>query len=127
MLQNRIRKLLLKAGIDPSLSGYDFLLTGIEMCYLDRTMLQSVTKALYIDIGKPYGIKPSNIERCMRHAIDKAKKNDCEFFQKEFAGFIDNENKLSNSQFIGLCVEILKLQEEIENVKQYSDSWQTDR
>lgn len=117
MLQNRIRKLLLNAGIDPSLSGYDFLLTGIEMCYLDRTMLQGVTKALYIDIGKPYGIKPSNVERCMRHAIAKAKETDCEFFKREFAGFVDNKNKLSNSQFIGLCVEILKLQEDNENVK----------
>lgn len=112
MLKNRIRKLSLKVGIDPSLSGYDFLLTGIEMCYLDRRMLQSVMKSLYINIAKPYGIKPSNVERCMRHTIDKAKKNDCEYFRKEFAGFIDGENKLSNSQFIGLCVEILKLQED---------------
>ena len=117
MLQNRIRKLLLNAGIDPSLLGYELLLTGIEMCYLDRTMLQSVTKALYIDIGKSCGIKAVNIERCIRHAIAKAKETDCEFFQKEFAGFVNSKNKLSNSQFIGLCVEILKIQEEDENVK----------
>lgn len=117
MLQNRIRKLLLKAGIDPSLSGYNCLMTGIEMCYLDKSMLQNVTKALYIDVGKTYGIKPSSVERCMRHAIAKTKDNDCEFFKKEFTGFVDSEKKLSNSQFIGLCVEILKLQEDDENVK----------
>ena len=116
-MENRIRKLLLQAGVDPSLSGYDYLMTGLQMCYEDRSLFQHVTKELYWMIAEKHKVKASNVERCMRHAIAKAKETDCEFFQKEFAGFVDSKNKLSNSQFIGLCVEILKLQEDNENVK----------
>lgn len=104
MLKNRIRKLLLKAGVDPSLSGYDFLTTGVQMCYDDRSLFQHVTKELYWMIGEKHGVKAPNVERCMRHAIEKMRHTDCSWFRKEVVGLAENKQALTNSQFLAVCV-----------------------
>lgn len=111
-MKNRIRRLLLQAGVDPALSGYDYLMTGIQLCYKDRTLLQYITKGLYCTIANAYDVKNANVERCIRNAIDTMKKTDFNWFKKENIGFIENINALTNTQFIAVCVEILKMQEE---------------
>lgn len=112
MSTSKIRRLLLQAGVDPALSGYDYLLTAIEICLNDRTLLQCVTSKIYPIIGEKYNVKPKNAERCMRIAVDNMKSTHSSWFQKEVVGLMENKKVLSNSQFIAICVEILKIQEE---------------
>ena len=116
MLQNRIRKLLLSAGVDPSLSGYGYLMTGIEMCYKDHSLFQHVTKELYWLIAEKHGVKHTNVERCIRNAIENMKNTNCTWFKKEIIGLIEDKRDLTNTQFLAICVEILKMQE-VENAE----------
>ena len=116
MLKNRIRKLLLQGGVDPSLSGYEYLLTSIELCYEDNALIQNMTKNLYHAVGRIHNTKNVNVERCIRHAIEKMKQTECSWFRKEVIGLMENKRALTNSQFIAVCVEILKMQE-VENAE----------
>ena len=75
MLENRIRRLLLQAGVDPSLTGYEYLRMAVKLCYEDKSHLRYVTKQLYWDVAKEFDVKPSSVERCMRFAIESMKKN----------------------------------------------------
>lgn len=111
MLKNRIRKLLLQGGVDPSLSGYEYLLTSIELCYEDNALIQNMTKNLYHTVGRIHNTKNVNVERCMRHAIENMRQTECSWFRKEVIGLMENKLALTNSQFIAVCVEILKMQE----------------
>ena len=115
MLKNRIRKLLLAGGVDPSLIGYEYLLTGIYLCYNDRSLLQR-TEELYHVVAEENETNIANVRRCMRYAIENIKQTDCFWFRKEVVGLIDNRCQLTNSQFIAICVEILKMQE-VENAE----------
>lgn len=116
MLKNRIRKLLLQGGVDPSLSGYEYLLTSIELCYEDNALIQNMTKNLYYAVGRIHNTKNVNVERCMRHAIENMKQTECSWFRKEVIGLMEKKRALTNSQFIAICVEILKMQE-VENAE----------
>jgi hypothetical protein len=112
MLKNRIRKLLLAGGVDPSLIGYQYLLTGIYLCYDDRSLLQHTTDKLYHIIAEEHGTKHTIVRRCMRYAVENMEQTDCFWFKKEVVGLIDDRCLLTNSQFIAICVEILKMQED---------------
>lgn len=116
MLKNRIRKLLLQGGVDPSLTGYEYLLTSIELCYEDNVLIQNITKELYHIVGRVHNANYANVERCMRHAIEKMRQTECSWFRKEIIGLMENKWALTNSQFIAICVEILKMQE-VENAE----------
>ena len=116
MLENRIRKLLLQAGVDPSLTGYEYLRMAVKLCYEDKSHLRYVTKQLYWDIAKEFDVKPSSVERCMRFAIESMKKTEGGWFRKEVVGLLENKRELTNSQFLAVCVEILMMQE-AEDVK----------
>ena len=116
MLKNRIRKLLLQGGVDPSLSGYEYLLTSVALCYENNELIQNITKELYYVVGRLHNVEPRNVERCMRHAIEKMKQTECSWFRKEVIGLMENKWALTNSQFIAICVEILKMQE-VENAE----------
>ena len=116
MLKNRIRELLLQGGVDPSLSGYEYLLTSIELCYKDTALIQNITKDLYYTVARIHNTKNTSVERCMRHAIENMRQTECSWFRKEVIGLMENKLALTNSSFIAICVEILKMQE-VENAE----------
>ena len=55
---NNIHHVLLNLGVASHLSGYTYIVQS-----------HHVTKGLYIDVAKKYGVKPANVERAIRHAI----------------------------------------------------------
>lgn len=113
-MENRIRKLLLQAGVDPSLLGYNYLMTSVQLCYENRDLLQHITKELYWAVAKKHNTTHTRAERCIRNAIENMKQTNCKWFRKEVIGLIENKRELTNTQFIAICVEILKMQEEEE-------------
>ena len=99
-LRTEISNLLLMLGIPTNLRGY---------CYLRDAILaeihqpgQQLTKALYPDVGKPYGASGAQVERSIRDAVGKAwmRRNDCiwsQYFPLDAGGAIP---KPSNAVFI---------------------------
>ena len=112
-VENRIKTLLLKIGVDPSLLGYNYLVEAIKICYADNNVLyRGMTKILYPEVAKIFDTTPSRVERAMRHSIEKVCDNNPNGF--EILVFLPPAilGKYANSQFIGACIEYLKMNEE---------------
>jgi len=74
VLEKRTRELvadsLIYFGIQKHLSGHDYLCNAVCMVGLGRMPLQGITKILYPDMAKMYGVTARDVERCIRHAIN---------------------------------------------------------
>ena len=70
-----IQKTLNQLGISQHLNGYKYLVQAIKLCYDNPEMLNYKTKFLYPELGKINNINVTNIERCIRNAIQKAWEN----------------------------------------------------
>ena len=110
-MENKIKSLVLKVGIDPALKGYDYLVEAVRLCYEDKSYIHSITKTLYPSVAKKFNTTPSRVERAMRHAVSSSSANNPDGF--EFLGFVGSYERgsLTNSQFIATCVEYLKIHE----------------
>lgn len=67
-------RICIECGMRPQNSGFQYFVDAIEMVYNDRSYTERyMTKRLYPDIGKKYGITGSCVERCMRHAVENSR------------------------------------------------------
>lgn len=67
-LENEVNDLLLRLGVDPSLTGFQYLAELIVAYGGDRSAQQT---ALYARVGDQFGTTGSCVERCCRHAVQK--------------------------------------------------------
>lgn len=106
-LRTEVSNLLLTLGIPTNLRGY---------CYLRDAILaeirqpgQQLTKALYPDVGRPYGASGSQVERSIRDAVGKAwlRRSDAQwgqYFPMDAQGQIP---KPSNAVFITTLADFI--------------------
>jgi two-component system response regulator (stage 0 sporulation protein A) len=103
-------KLLMEMGVSPELTGYYYLVEAIN---LRKEMITSgnVTHKfmeLYDVIGKKFNSKPLNVERAMRHAVEKAFEINNDTLSKTFGSMVDKTSgKVTVSCFIGTLAELL--------------------
>lgn len=111
-IESRIKTLLMKVGIDPSNNGFDYLVEAVRVCYEDKNELKYITKRLYPNIAVKFSTTVSGVERAIRHAICMSSQYNPKNF--EILCFVGSPERgaLTNSQFIGACVEYLKIHEE---------------
>lgn len=124
-LREATRFVLLGIGVDPSIKGYNYLRTAIELVYNKRDYLDAVTKELYPSIAKEYGSTPRNVERSIRHAIEKAFNSASNDVIYQYFGNVINPNtgKVTNSTFIATIVENIYLRMEgVEEGGQHENS-----
>lgn len=113
-LREATRFVLLDIGVDPSVKGYNYLRTAIELAYNKREYLEAITKDLYPSIAEVYATTPQRVERSIRHAIEKAFNSvDNEVIYQYFGNVINpNTGKVTNSTFIATIVENIYLRME---------------
>lgn len=90
-LRTEVSNLLLSLGIATNLRGYSYLRDAILAEI--RQPGQQLTKALYPDVGKPYGASGAQVERSIRDAVGKAwlRRNDAiwgQYFPRDVSGQI---------------------------------------
>ena len=80
-LRTEVSNLLLTLGVPTNLRGYSYLRDAILAEI--RQPGQQMTKALYPDVGKPYGASGVQVERSIRDAVGKAwlRRNDAQWAQ----------------------------------------------
>ena len=80
-LRTEVSNLLLMLGVPTNLRGYSYLRDAILAEI--RQPGQQMTKALYPDVGKPYGASGVQVERSIRDAVGKAwlRRNDAQWAQ----------------------------------------------
>lgn len=110
-IPNRVVKYLLMVKISPSLRGFDYLQTAIELCLKDGAIINHVTSELYPEVAKEFNVTGSIVERCMRTAIDNAYKNGGLLGINNFYNKVvyKNDYKLTNAELISLIVENVRL------------------
>ena len=101
-MKSRIRRILIQCGIGSDLKGYTYLVDAIYMEILEKKKsdLPAQLMNIYADIGKIYGVRPSNVERCIRHAISTAFLKYPPKLQDLFCGMIGPDGKVYNNRFI---------------------------
>lgn len=109
-MESKIRGLLMSLGVDPALSGYDCLVDAVAVCYEDRSYLRQITKKLYPYVAEKNNTTKSKVERAIRLAIEKAPNLCPDMHEKLILPPSVDKGKYTNSQFIGACVEHLRME-----------------
>ena len=70
LLTHRIHQALRQLCIGGNLRGFYYLAYAVELTVHDPLRVQFVTKNLYPDIARQYGVSPASVERAMRTALN---------------------------------------------------------
>lgn len=104
-------------GIPAHIKGYHFLRKAIMLSIKEPEMLESITKLLYPTIAEAFNTSPSRVERAIRHAIETAwDRGDVDVLNGMFGYTISiGKGKPTNSEFIALVTDNLRLKFRLEN------------
>jgi len=106
-MEHEIMTVLYSLGITPQLHGYHYLKEAILTVVQAPKYSVQVTKTLYPDIAKKYGLSDRGVERSMRTAIDVAWKNCARKAKKTYFDDPDKERP-TNSEFIATIAEYIR-------------------
>ncbi len=102
-------------GIPANIKGYQYLRDAIMMSIADTELIGAITKQLYPKVAGRHNTSPSRVERAIRHAIEVAcmRGND-EVLYRLFGYTVNNnKGKPTNSEFIALIADKLRLDLEV--------------
>lgn len=110
-LNTMINDILKDMGVNPAHLGYNRLKIAITLSFKDRSYLRAIIKRLYPDVSKTEGMGCSvqNIERTIRHAVERAFENMApEVKRFYFGNTIDiKTGKVTSSTFIATIVNYI--------------------
>ncbi len=112
-LDEKISNIFISIGIPPHIKGYQYLREGIKMAIEDPSIINSVTKQLYPEVGKKFSTTASKVERAIRHAIEVAwNRGRVDAINAIFGVrvYIGSERP-TNSEFIALVADKLILED----------------
>ncbi|NLN14984.1 MAG: sporulation transcription factor Spo0A [Tissierellia bacterium] len=114
-LEGRITQIIQEIGIPAHIKGYQYIREAINMVIEDMDYLGAVTKELYPAVAAKFNTTPSRVERAIRHAIEVAwNRGKIETLNKIFGYTVSNsKGKPTNSEFIALIADKLRLEEEV--------------
>ena len=111
-LEAMVTSIIHDIGVPAHIKGYQYLREAIMMTVADMDVINAVTKILYPEVAKKFGITASRVERAIRHAIEVAwDRGDLETLQKYFDYTVSNsKGKPTNSEFIAMISDRLILE-----------------
>jgi len=109
----RITEVLHKIGVPPHIKGFQYIREAITMVYKDSSCLSKVTKIIYPGIAEKFDTTASRVERAIRNAIEIAvNRGNPDYIEKYFGHSLSGKkNKLTNSEFIALVAEKLRMED----------------
>lgn len=121
-IENEITEILHEVGIPAHIKGYMYLRTAILTTYYNIDILGQVTKVLYPDIARMYNTTSSRVERAIRHAIEVAwNRGNTDAIDDIFGYTVSAvKAKPTNSEFIAMIADKLRLAHKTDNVKKES-------
>ena len=110
-LSLEITNILLGFKIQPDVMGFEYLRTGIRLCFDDESLKKNITKKLYPLVAQIHGTTAETVERGMRTAIENAYYGGGLLEINERCGIIvyNNDFKWTNGETIFTLVELIKL------------------
>ncbi|NLU52301.1 MAG: sporulation transcription factor Spo0A [Clostridiaceae bacterium] len=116
-VQAKITQIMRDVGVPAHIKGYQYMRDAILMAVKDRDIISAVTKRLYPELAKSYKTTPSRVERAIRHAIEVAWNRGRVDTINGLFGYTINtrKGKPTNSEFIAMVADTLRLSEKIAN------------
>lgn len=98
-----IKVVLRDLGITQDLKGYHYIAKAASMVKedVDNDVMPRGITTLYYEIGNRFGVTHASVERCMRHCIFVAKRNNPEYYNKLFGKI----NRVTVSNFVSIIAE----------------------
>ncbi len=120
-LDGEIIDILHEVGVPAHIKGYMYLREAIMMVFHDVELLSSITKALYPEIAIKFNTTSSRVERAIRHAIEIAwTRGNVDTISDIFSYTISyNKSKPTNSEFIAMIADKLRLEHKKKNKLHY--------
>ncbi|HEY5587842.1 MAG TPA: sporulation transcription factor Spo0A [Candidatus Paceibacterota bacterium] len=107
----QITNIINEIGVPAHIKGYLYVRESIRMIVNNMALLSAITNELYPKIGKTYNTTANRVEREIKNVIDVAwSRGDIETINKIFGYTINNKGKPSNSEFIAMVADKLRLQ-----------------
>ena len=112
LIESKVTNIIHKIGIPAHIKGYKYLRLAIIKSIIDEDIINSVTKELYPQVAKAYNTTPPRVERAIRHAIEVAWNRGEEDTLNKIFGYTvqSNKGKPTNSEFIAMIADRLRLQ-----------------
>lgn len=112
-IYDKVAEILKKLGIAPDKNGFHYLRKAIYECYLEPSLLTSITKEIYPMLAESFSKKESCIERSIRSAIETGwDRGNYEFSNELFQNCVDYyKTKPTNGEFIAIIVDKIMMDE----------------
>lgn len=112
-IYDKVAEILKKLGIAPDKNGFHYLRKAIYECYLEPSLLTSITKEIYPMLAVSFNKKESCIERSIRSAIETGwDRGNYEYSNELFQNCVDYyKTKPTNGEFISIIVDKIMMEE----------------
>lgn len=110
---DKVAEMLKKLGIAPDKNGFHYLRKAIYECYMEPSLLTSITKEIYPMLAESFSKKESCIERSIRSAIETGwDRGNYEYSNELFQSCVDYyKTKPTNGEFIAIIVDKIMMEE----------------
>lgn len=108
-LEVEVTSMMLQLGIPAHVKGYQYLRDAIVWVVQEVSLLDAVTGKLYPMIAAKYKTTPNRVERGIRHAIELAWERGNIEFKNKFIGNNSDGTRPTNSNFIALLADKLRM------------------
>lgn len=112
-IYDKVAEILKNLGIAPDKNGFHYLRKAIYECYLEPSLLTSITKEIYPMLAESFSKKESCIERSIRSAIETGwDRGNYEYSNELFKNCVDYyKTKPTNGEFIAIIVDRIMMDE----------------
>lgn len=71
-MRKKTMELLVKLGVPVEIKGFHYICDAMEIYEQDESYVTTKTCCLYEKVADKNAVYPSQVERCMRHAFERA-------------------------------------------------------
>lgn len=109
LIRGCTRKHLIRMEMPTNVRGFVYLLDAVELLAQDPSLQHNLVQGLYADIGILHQAPYTNIERCIRTAVEKAfELGDINYIYRHFGTRVQEKTgKTKNGDFIEILAQIV--------------------
>ena len=108
-------------GIPANIKGYSYLMDALELAVANPEAAFSMTQSIYVPIAQQHDVKPEQVSRAIKRAIDIAwDRGDLDTLQSYFGYTVSNTRGMpTNGEFVAIIGETLRFQLDFQSTVQH--------
>ena len=107
-------------GVPANIKGYTYLVDALDLAIANSEATFSMMQSIYIPIAEQHGVKPKQVSRAIKRAINIAwDRGDLDTLQSYFGYTVSNTKGMpTNGEFVSIIGEKLRFQLDVQNMTQ---------